>query len=282
MKMKNLLITFAIALLLQLQPACAQSSIITPKVAPYPGSAPNVTTFSAACPAATAANLSALNTFVFTLSSQGIWSKMIAVYPFVGGSAACHKLNLVNAADTTYQMLFNGSPTHSGAGVTFNAGESGNSQFVISTAGYGNAISAGAKANTVQNGDSPFGALDATRFALTYNSGGIINGAIGNGGQNSTGGFPNSGFFSGGNDAGTAKVYQNGGQVAFSAMSGGLVVWPLLFHGLCNNGAWPACPSNNFGAATYTFAYVGKSLTDTEMNNLATAVNTLQVALGGR
>ncbi len=60
----------------------------------------------------------AINTLVNDLKTAGIWSKMKAVYPFVGGTASTHKWNLVNPQDTdaAYRIIFNGGWTHSNTG----------------------------------------------------------------------------------------------------------------------------------------------------------------------
>lgn len=62
----------------------------------------------------------AINTFVLALKSASIWTKMAAVYPFVGGTSTTHKFNLKNPADTdaAYRLLFSGSWTHDANGIT--------------------------------------------------------------------------------------------------------------------------------------------------------------------
>ncbi len=61
---------------------------------------------------------SAINTLVVDLKAASIWSKMKAVYPFVGGTASTHKWNLVNPLDTdaAFRLVFNGGWTHSANG----------------------------------------------------------------------------------------------------------------------------------------------------------------------
>jgi hypothetical protein len=61
---------------------------------------------------------SAINTLVSDLKAAGIWTKMKAVYPMVGGTALSHKFNLVNPVDTdaAYRLVFNGGWTHSATG----------------------------------------------------------------------------------------------------------------------------------------------------------------------
>jgi hypothetical protein len=60
----------------------------------------------------------AVNTLVISLKSYGIWTKMKAVYPFVGGTATQHKFNLKNPLDTdaAFRLVFNGGWTHSSTG----------------------------------------------------------------------------------------------------------------------------------------------------------------------
>jgi hypothetical protein len=61
---------------------------------------------------------SAICTLVTSLKSQGIWSKLDAIYPFVGGTATTHKFNLKNPADTNaaFRLSFVGGWTHSANG----------------------------------------------------------------------------------------------------------------------------------------------------------------------
>ena len=66
---------------------------------------------------------SAVNTLVTSLKSAGIWSKMKAIYPFVGGTASSHKFNLKDPRDldAAYRLVFNGGWTHSSTGALPNA-----------------------------------------------------------------------------------------------------------------------------------------------------------------
>jgi hypothetical protein len=61
---------------------------------------------------------SAINTFVINTKAAGIWTKMKAIYPMVGGTATTHKFNLKNPADTNaaFRLVFNGGWTHSANG----------------------------------------------------------------------------------------------------------------------------------------------------------------------
>lgn len=61
---------------------------------------------------------SAINTLVTDLKGYGIWTKMKAIYPFVGGTASAHKFNLKDPRDldAAFRLVFSGGWTHSSNG----------------------------------------------------------------------------------------------------------------------------------------------------------------------
>lgn len=63
---------------------------------------------------------SAINQLVVDLKGYGVWTKMKALYPFVGGTAAQHKWNLKDPRDldAAFRLTYGGSVTHSSNGVT--------------------------------------------------------------------------------------------------------------------------------------------------------------------
>jgi len=65
---------------------------------------------------------SAIDTLVKGLKTDGIWTKMKAIYPFVGGTASTHKYNLKDPRDldAAFRLVFNGGWTHSSTGATPN------------------------------------------------------------------------------------------------------------------------------------------------------------------
>jgi hypothetical protein len=60
----------------------------------------------------------AVNYLTFSLKVNGLWNKMNAIYPFVGGTATTHKFNLKNPLDTdaAFRLSFVGGWTHSSNG----------------------------------------------------------------------------------------------------------------------------------------------------------------------
>jgi hypothetical protein len=66
--------------------------------------------------------ISAIDTLVTSLKSNNLWTKLYAIYPFVGGTATTHKWNLKDPQDTdaAYRLVFSGGLTHASTGITPN------------------------------------------------------------------------------------------------------------------------------------------------------------------
>jgi hypothetical protein len=64
----------------------------------------------------------AINNLVVGLKNDGLWDKMKAIYPFVGGTATSHKYNLKDPRDSSdaFTLTFSGGWTHNSNGVTGN------------------------------------------------------------------------------------------------------------------------------------------------------------------
>jgi hypothetical protein len=73
----------------------------------------------------------AINTLVTNLKTAGIWTKMKAIYPFVGGTAAQHRFNLKDprTVNEAFYLTFNGGGTHSATGYQPNGNSYANTQF---------------------------------------------------------------------------------------------------------------------------------------------------------
>jgi hypothetical protein len=71
--------------------------------------------FIAASGITDATQKNAINQLVLDLKAASIWTKMKAIYPFVGGTASTHKFNLKDPRDldAAYRLLFNGGWSHS-------------------------------------------------------------------------------------------------------------------------------------------------------------------------
>jgi hypothetical protein len=83
---------------------------------------PDAQAFITAAAITDATQQAAINNLVKGLKSDNIWTKMKAIYPFVGGTASTHKWNLKDPRDldAAYRLVFNGGWTHSSNGATPN------------------------------------------------------------------------------------------------------------------------------------------------------------------
>lgn len=277
------------ALLLQLQPAAAQSSIITPKIAASPGVDPNADTFakSAGCSGLSAGAPFAISSFIKALKVAGVWTKLHAVYPFYGGTESCHALNLKNPVDldSAFRLTFNqAGRTHNSAGMTLASGTSANTYWVQSVEGFGSDISYGIWVATVSGTEVYMGAagvaVDA-RNTINYNTaaGGTLCVSMAGNAACPTGHTPN-GFISASNIAGTVTLFKNGSSIGTTSYSGNNVIYPMILHGYLNSQVFPTGIAQANTDITIKLAYIGRSLTTGEMTALFNAANTLQTALG--
>lgn len=81
----------------------------------------------------------AINQWVIDSKAVGVWTKMKAIYPMVGGTATSHKFNLKNPLDTNaaYRLVFNGGWTHSTNGALPNGTNGYASTFLIPNTVFG-------------------------------------------------------------------------------------------------------------------------------------------------
>lgn len=79
---------------------------------------PNALAFIIAAGITNPTQQSAINTLVTGLKTDGLWTKMKAIYPFVGGTATSHKFNLKDPRDldAAFRLVFSGGWTHSSTG----------------------------------------------------------------------------------------------------------------------------------------------------------------------
>jgi len=226
---------------------------------------------------------SAINQLVVDLKGYSIWSKMKAVYPFVGGTASSHSYNLVNTAQ--YQITWNGGITHSSTGVLPNGtngyGQTGfsfnsttalsshistyirtNSTALACEIGSGNGTTGDDECRIVRNG-----------AAWSNNQCDAVGGRLSPSAANSTGLILNSRRAN--NDW---ETYQNGISLATktttNSYTGGSNYTIALF---ARNSVGIYDIYSNKQCA---FASIGDGLTDTDAANFYTAVQTFQTALG--
>lgn len=222
---------------------------------------------------------SAVNQLVVDLKLAGAWTKLKAIYPFVGGTAAQHSYNLKNT--TLHQMIWNGTVTHNAFGVTGNG-----------TTGYG---------NTNYN-QSLHGILDSEYFALYSRNNTLENKCdIGvmdvnyNGTytviQNGNGGYEirsqangavsgttttSAGFFSVNRNLSASFDYNRNGNRITLAHARNVALNNANFYFMAWNRGGIA---ELFTSRNYAFAAIGPALTTAEDDAVRTAVLAFQTTL---
>jgi hypothetical protein len=225
----------------------------------------------------------AICTLVTSLKAQGLWTKIDAVYPFVGGTATTHKFNLKNPADTNaaYRLSFVGGWTHSANGATPNG-----------TNGYANTFY---NMNTQTNvSNAFFGAYSRTNnttglqvygsFITTNNTRAFHNFSNGNIQIASTNVIsytanPSTGFFFSRRESSTFnQSYRNGVSLGTTAASTTSLPSFNFYFGATNNNGIPAFYSQH----QIAFGVLGgsASMSNTDATNLYSTIQTFQTTLG--
>jgi hypothetical protein len=229
----------------------------------------------------------ATNTLVTDLKTAGVFTKMKALYPMVGGTATTHKFNLVNAQDSTtaFALAFVGGWTHSSNGALPNGTNAYANTFLSSGTNLSlnsghlsyysrtNTVSASVKIDMGSLKSIPDSYTDLVLGSsnLTYFR--FNNGAA----YNSIPATNTLGFYTGSRTAVTTiKTYKNGAIIINgTAVSSSTSSIPF-FIGASNNNGTAQYFSNNQCA----FASIGDGLLDSEALAFYNAVQTFQTTLG--
>jgi len=249
------------------------------------GSDPDVVAFIAATGITDETQEAAITQLVFDLKSAGIWTKMTAVWPIVGGTATAHKYNLVNPQDTdaAYRMTFNGTFTHNanGAAPTTSGGWGDTHWIPNSEAPFTNGVHWSMNVHTaVSGGAYNMGIAQAGEWALinAYQSGSTDYWGAGGGGFITNSGDSPADYILGtSNGSDVRALYDDGVQVA-SDTTGGIgtaSTIPATVWGVNTTGGPIA-----FTIDTLNFITIGDYLDSTEVSALNTAIIDFNTTLG--
>jgi hypothetical protein len=230
----------------------------------------------------------AINQLVLDLKSYGLYSKLDAAYPLVGGTADSTKYNLIDPQDTNaaFRITWAGGITFASTGVTGNGTTGiGNTNYVPSTHLATSNMHLSAYRRTVGNtnsydlGGSNFPASGgSTPENMLAQFGNTLYGAFGAVvpapyvSVTETGKI---GFFVSNNLANTTAVYKNGTSVVSSSRTFGKCVRSLGVLGQFNSNGI-ADPSSK----SYAWFSIGEGLTGTEVGNFNTTIQAFQTTLG--
>ena len=231
---------------------------------------------------------SAIDTLVLELKNAGIWSKMKAIYPFVGGTASTHKWNLKDPrdVDAAFRLTFTGGWTHSSTGAKGNgsnawANTNLNARNNLTNGDF--SISCYVVTGTV-NGSNYSGEINCN--ANPYNAAGLIglrvfNRLIAlaqfNGGNDNTEGASASsttlGYAIGSETSNSnRKFYKNNSLLATNTTNSTTL--------LQDGNLWLLWGGYDYATSELALVHIGSSLTDAEASSLYTIVQKYQTTLG--
>ncbi len=231
---------------------------------------------------------SAINTLVTDLKTANIWTKMKALYPFVGGTASSHKFNLKDPRDldAAYRLVFAGGWTHSSTGAK-PSGTNGwaDTKLIPSSTQNVDSNGIGVYAGTLNNavGTEPvyIGVFNSVTQSSSLGSNSTNNNIQGrlNGSPVISSTIVPTGLLSFQKTTSTlSTLYKNSTNVG-SGNSGGTLPTNSFMLGVVRGGDTnPYGPS--YVNSEFRLSYVSDGLDSTDMTNLYTAVQKYQTTLG--
>lgn len=234
---------------------------------------------------------SAINTLVVDMKGYGIWTKMKAIYPFVGGTASTHKWNLKDPQDTNaaFRLVFNGGMTHSSNGVLF-GGINGYANTYLNTASHLSLNSAHlsfySRTNTPSGSIGEIGALKSSPDSYTnININGFGFGYVGRINNattyNSITNSDSRGFYLTFRTASNTIKLQKNASILVNGFAGSnTTTLANIFIGCINNwGTGSSDTPQYFSNRECAFSSIGDGLSVTEAADFYTAVQAFNTTL---
>jgi len=216
----------------------------------------------------------AINRLVLDLKGYGIWTKMKAIYPMVGGTAASHKWNLKDPRDldAAFRLTFTAGWVHSSTGAKANGtSDYANTFFNPSVSSNINSSHISYYARTGSNNNTVWVGSGYAGFLQSF--GGTMYGSLSTGLPNYMSVASTNYQFAMVNR--TSSNYMELRKLGVMVASSSVIAY-----------GYDASPYrlNSFGNGYYSpsecaFATIGDGLTNTEASNLYTAVQNYETTL---
>jgi len=226
-----------------------------------------------------------INTLVLDLKGYGIWTKMRAIYPMIGGTSTTHKWNLKDPRDlnAAFRLVFAGGLTHSASGVLGN-GTNGYAETFYEPSTHSTLesehLSLYCTTNTVvANNPNEIGVYVSNSQATLLGIKNAIFAALNVRINNVAIGPPNAdtrGFYVASNITTSLVIYKNSVSLGSGVAGGGtLPTGTMLLFNVKVAGVPFAGGYSDKGLA---FASIGDGLNNTEQANFYTAVQAFQTS----
>ena len=224
----------------------------------------------------------AVNTLVSQMKTDGIWTKMKAIYPMVGASAAACAQNLKSSSFTG---TFSSGWTFASTGVTPNGtsafmntgfNPTGNLSINSQCYGYYSRSNTAAGSKMEMGGYDPVSGADADIGLLAKFTGNLFYAIIGGSTYPSSSNTDSRGLFIiNRTSSSNVKGYKNNSLVINATNSTVILLNLVIYIGCRNTNTGPG----DFSDRECAFSFISDSLTDTEASNFYTAVQAFQTTL---
>ena len=231
-----------------------------------------------------------VNTLVIGMKAQGLWTKMKAVYPMVGGAEYSHKFNLKDPRDlnAAFRLAFSAGWTHSNTGVLPNGTSAFADTFLVCSTEFNtttfNHFSYYSRSNTAKAAEYVMGSFDGvgnTGMIIRRNDNSslmIADYPSSTTFRAATGSVTDSrGFFLGSQTGANIKMFKNN---LLLASNTGTTLNSAQSTRSVYIGALNSTPASFYTDKECAFASIGQGLSDTEITNYNTLVQAFQTALG--
>lgn len=224
----------------------------------------------------------AINQLVIDLKNTNIWTKMKAIYPFVGGTAAQHRFNLKDprAVNAAFYLDFIGGGTHNADGYLPNGTTAyADTKLAPSAMGQNSVhISVYSRTNVDSLSADIYGEDGTSALGMLIKYGGVsrmyLNTILSDSISNIN---PSTGLFvASRTSSATSALFQNGTKIKIGTRTS---LTPSTFNVYLGAGNYSGTPSL-FSIRQQAFSSIGDGLTDSEATALYNAVQTYQTALG--
>lgn len=219
----------------------------------------------------------AVRTLAMRLDDYGIWTKVRAFYPFVGGTATTHKYNLKDPRDldAAYRMVFAGGWTHNSNGVTGNGTNTSGDSKLANNVPSQNSLNLGVYNRTAGTGGVEWSGSSSPRTWLAGNISGTAYFDMNNSASTATTTAPadvRGTLMANRTDSASTELNLNAqGQRTTAAASSAPTATNFIL-GQFSGGGFNT-------ARNYAAAWIADGLTPLEEANLRAAVQTFQTTL---
>lgn len=238
---------------------------------------PATTLFTTAAGITDDGQAATVNTLIVSLKSTGLWNKLLAIYPMIGGTEQAHKFNLKDArdADDAYRLTFMNNPVHNDVGVNWNDTSYAKTHLTVPSIANASIGYYTTRTSTTSNDVCIGTALNGNDFYLQQ-SNGTINGVYGTGDHYIVRPRFTSGLLAGTSYQGTSSMYYNGILVGNSPTYSSAPAPDIYLNGYHTvEGNVPINMTN----APCSFAFIGSGLSNNENLTLYIIIQVFQTSL---